>query len=93
MRKKIARDKWNHFFVGIPMGIVLQAFMWFLFPTQIILEIVIAFVLVIIISYGFELFSKVTGKGHYEFNDALAAIIGGVLGMAIILVIELRIFS
>ncbi len=93
MRKKIARDKWKHFFVGIVMGIVLQAFMWFLFRGQLVLETVITFILVITISYGFELFSKFTGKGHYEFNDALAAIIGGVLGMVvIILMVELGIF-
>lgn len=93
MRKKIARDKWRHFFVGIPMGIVLQAFLWLLFPGQLVLETVIAFILVITISYGFELFSKFTGKGHYEFNDAVAATIGGVLGMIIILMVELRIFA
>ena len=93
MRKKIARDKWRHFFVGIPMGIVLQAFLWLLFPGQLVLETVIGFILVITISYGFELFSKFTGKGHYEFNDAVAATIGGVLGMIIILMVELRIFA
>ena len=93
MRKKIARDKWRHFFVGIAMGIVLQASLWFLFPEQPVLGTIIAFILVITISYGFELFSKLTGKGHYEFNDAVAAIIGGVLGMIIILMVESGIFA
>jgi len=88
---KIAPDKWKHFFVGIAMGIVLQALLWFLFPGQVILETVIAFIMVIVISYGFELFSKFTGKGHYDINDAVAGVIGGVLGMAIILAVELRI--
>jgi hypothetical protein len=87
---KIARDKWKHFFVGIAMGIVLQASLWFLFSGQIVLETVIAFTLVITISYGFELFSKFTSKGHYDIYDALAGIIGGVLGMIIILIIELK---
>ena len=90
---KIARDKWKHFFVGIAMGIVLQASLWYLFPGQLILETVIAIILVIAISYGFELFSKLTGKGHYDVNDAVAGIIGGVLGMVIILIIELPILS
>jgi hypothetical protein len=90
---KIAQDKWKHFFVGIAMGIVLQASMWYLFPGQLILETVIDIILVIAISYGFELFSKLTGKGHYDFNDAVAGIIGGVLGMAIVLIIELPIIS
>ena len=91
--KKIGRDKWKHFFVGIAMGIVLQAFFWFLFPEQLVLETVISFILVVTISYGFELYSKFTGKGHYEVNDAVAATIGGMLGMAIILIVELRIFK
>ena len=88
--KKIGRDKWKHFFVGIAMGIVLQAFFWFLFPGQTILVTVISFILVISISYGFELFSKFTGRGHYEVNDAVAGTIGGVLGMVIILTFELQ---
>ena len=86
---KIARDKWKHFFVGIAMGIVLQLFLWFLFPGQLVLETVIAFILVVMISYGFELFSKFTGQGHYDIIDAVAGIIGGVLGMIIILAVEL----
>ncbi len=86
---KIARDKWKHFFVGIAIGVVLQASLWFLFPEQLILETGIAFLLVVIISYGFELFSKFTGKGHYDIYDAVAGIIGGVLGMVIILIVQM----
>jgi len=88
MIRKIGKDKWKHFFVGILMGIVLQSFGWFLFPGQTIWVTIIAFILVIIISYGFELYSKFTGRGHYEVNDAVAATIGGVLGMVIILLVE-----
>lgn len=87
MRRKIARDKWRHFFAGIAMGIALQPFLWFLFPGQLVLKIFIAFTIVITISYAFELFSKFTGKGHYDFYDAVASAIGGVLGMIIILII------
>jgi len=68
---------------------VLQASLWFLFPEQLILETGIAFLLVVIISYGFELFSKFTGKGHYDIYDAVAGIIGGVLGMVIILIVQM----
>lgn len=93
MKTKIGRDKWKHFFVGIAMGIVLQTFVWFLFPKQLVRATVIAFILVVMISYGFELYSKFTGRGHYEINDAVAGTIGGVLGMAIILMIELHVFS
>ena len=90
VRKKIGPDKWKHFFVGIPMGIVLQAFSWFLFPRQIVLQTIIAFILAIAITYGFELYSKFTGKGHYEINDAVAGTIGGILGMSLILMIEVN---
>ena len=82
MLKKIAPDKWKHFYVGILMGAFLQGLgLWFLgahlaLATGIVLFIVIA------ISYGFELFSKFTGMGHYDVMDAVASVIGGVLGMA-----------
>jgi hypothetical protein len=91
--KKIGQDKWKHFFVGILMGIVLQTFVWFLFPERTTGATIIAFAFVIIISYGFELYSKFTGQGHYELMDAIAAIIGGVLGMSAVLLFELKIFS
>jgi hypothetical protein len=55
---------------------------------HILLGIIISFIIIIIISYGFELFSLITGKGHYEIMDAVAAIIGGVLGMGLLLLIE-----
>jgi VanZ family protein len=82
--KKIERDKWKHFFVGIAMGIVLQSFLFFLIDKHEVVAAVIAFVLVVFISYGFELFSKFTGKGHYDVIDAVAGIIGGVAGMIIV---------
>ena len=85
MLKKIARDKWNHFFAGIAMGIVLQFFLWNFLPEHPILATVLSFSVVVIVSYGFELFSLITGKGHYEFMDAVAAILGGVLGMGVVL--------
>ena len=50
--------------------------------------IIIAFILVICISYGFELYSLITKKGHYEILDAVASIIGGAIGMGIILLVE-----
>ena len=93
MKRKIGRDKWKHFFVGIGMGNVLQTFTWYLFSKQPVLATGIAFVFVIGISYGFELYSKFTGKGHYEVNDAVAATIGGALGMGVILMIELNVSS
>jgi hypothetical protein len=89
VRTKIAPDKWKHFFVGIVMGMVLQTFVWLLLSEQLALGTAMALILVIMISYGFELYSKFTGRGHYEINDAVAAIFGGILGMGIILLLEL----
>jgi hypothetical protein len=85
MIKKIAPDKWRHFLVGIAMGALLQAIGWWLLPTDVILSSVIALAIVIIISYGFELFSKITGIGVYDFMDAVASVIGGILGMGMVL--------
>ncbi|MFL5773839.1 MAG: hypothetical protein ACJ75F_11815 [Flavisolibacter sp.] len=85
---KIAPDKWKHFYVGIAMGIVFQAFFWWLLKDHHVLASVIALIMIVFISYGFELFSKFTGKGHYELMDAVAATIGGVIGMAITFIIQ-----
>ena len=82
--KKIEKDKWKHFYVGIIMGIVLQAFLFFLLRDDKLIAGIIAFVLVVIISYGFELFSKYSGLGHYDIVDAIAGIVGGVVGMMIV---------
>jgi len=85
---KIAPDKRKHFFVGIPMGAVLQLAALYMMPQHFLLSIIVTFITVVVISYGFELFSLITKKGHYEVLDAVAAILGGVIGMAIILVLQ-----
>lgn len=82
--KKIEKDKWKHFYVGIIMGIVLQAFLFYLLKDDDLTAAIIAFVLIVIISYGFELFSKFSNLGHYDVADAVAGIIGGVIGMVIV---------
>lgn len=86
---KIAPDKWKHFYVGIAMGAVLQAFFLFLFDAHLGLTIALALFFSILIGYGFELFSKFTGKGHYDVMDAVAAVVGAVLGIAAVLLIHL----
>ena len=65
------------------MGAVLQLAGYWLLAGHIYWATAIAFAIVVAVSYGFELFSKFTGRGHYEILDAVAAIIGGVLGMGI----------
>ena len=83
MFKKIAPDKWKHFYVGILMGVIVQIVGMWLLANQPFLSTIITLLIVIIISYGFELFSKITGFGHYDFMDAVASVVGGVAGMGI----------
>ena len=92
MIKRVAPDKWKHFFVGIGMGALLQGFTSFLLSDHLAVATVVAFVLVVIISYGVELFSKTTGLGIYDIMDAVASAVGGVLGMSLALIAGLYIF-
>ena len=80
---KIAKDKWKHFFVGVGMGIFIEAFLHWLAPDHRVITTVITFIVVVAISYGFELFSKFSGRGHYEVLDAVFAVVGGMIGMGI----------
>ncbi len=86
---KISPDKWKHFFVGILMGTALQIFAWYLMPQHFLTGAIITFILVVAISYGFEVLSLVTKKGHYDIFDAVAGTIGGAIGMTIVLMFEL----
>ena len=88
MLKKIEPDKWRHFFAGIIMGLILQLVSIFLFPS-LFTAILFTLLVVIVVSYGFELFSLLTGLGYYDFMDAVATIIGGLAGMGIILIFQL----
>jgi len=71
------------------MGAALQIVVWYLMPQHYQTGILISFILVVAISYGFELFSFITKEGHYDILDAVAGIIGGVIGMGMILLFEL----
>jgi len=81
--KKIERDKWKHFYVGILIGLVLQSLVFWLLPQYLIGASIAVFTVVVAISYGFELYSKISGRGHYEIADAIASIIGGIIGIAV----------
>ena len=82
MTMKIEKDKWKHFYVGIAMGMVLQLpALWFLPQSVFWISLIVLF-LVVAASYGFELFSLITGLGHYDVMDAVAGVVGGLLGMA-----------
>jgi glycopeptide antibiotics resistance protein len=93
MINKIAPDKWRHFFVGIAMGTVLQALLLFLLSAHHSLATLITFLLIIAISYGFELTSKFTHRGHYDLMDAVASIIGGMLGIGLVSLFKMESFS
>jgi glycopeptide antibiotics resistance protein len=87
MRKKIARDKWKHFWVGIPLGAMLQVLSYYyvIRPGSAILT---AMVLLIIICYGFELFSLITKLGHHDVIDAVAGILGGAIGIIVVIILR-----
>ena len=86
--KRIDPDKWLHFYAGIVLGLVLQAFLFFVLNDNRGLAILISFAVVVAVSYGFELFSKITGMGHHDVMDAVASIIGGVLGMGLVILVH-----
>ena len=88
MAINIAPDKWKHFFAGIVMGAVLQITAITFLPFTVIVATLIVFAIVVSVSYGFELYSKFTGHGHYDFMDAVPSVAGGVLGMAIIFLFQ-----
>lgn len=87
---KITPDKWKHFWVGIAMGLVLQALGWWLLPLSVLAISIIVLIIIIAISYGFELFSKITGLGRYDIMDAVFSVVGGLIGMGIILIFQLN---
>jgi hypothetical protein len=91
-KSRIAADKWRHFYFAIPMGIVFQALAAWWYDGPLLHSFLLAFGAVVAISYGFELFSKITGMGIYDFMDAVASIIGGAVGIGVVLLI-IRIFQ
>lgn len=81
--KKIGKDKWKHFYVGIFLGICFEGGLFFLFPLSAVGSIFLSFLIVSVIAFGFEAYSFFTGHGHCEINDALASILGGLIGIAV----------
>jgi len=88
MLDKIKRDKWKHFLVGVAMGAIFEAFLLWLLPAYLYIGSAIILIIIIVISYGFELTSLIIKKGHYDILDAVAGAVGGVAGMAIVLLIR-----
>lgn len=87
---KIASDKWKHIYVGTFLGLLFQGIFWWLMPNHPVLGAIINIFLVIVISYGFELFSLITAIGIYEVMDAVASTAGGLLGLLLVLVFQVQ---
>lgn len=85
---KIAPDKWKHFYVGLVMGALLQAFFAFLLDEQVILAVLFSVLVSTFIGYGFELFSKFSGKGHYDVMDAVATLAGALPAIVLVAFIQ-----
>lgn len=83
----IAPDKWKHFWVGVVLGLFIYAFFNYFFHFRTATAIVLSLGIVASVSYIFELFSLVTGEGHYELMDAIASILGGLVGIFSIMVV------
>ena len=84
--KRIPPDKKKHFIVGIGMGMFLQALFLYFFHLSLLAASIWAFAFSVAIAYGFELFSLISGKGHYEVMDSVAGVLGAIVGMGIIII-------
>ena len=73
------------------MGGFLQAVIFWLLPGSFMTATIIVVLMIVVISYGFELFSKFSGLGHYDIYDAIASVIGGVIGQSVTAVIQLSV--
>jgi len=84
---KITPDKWKHFYVGLILGVIIYLFIYYVFQWHTATIVAVTLGIVVTVSYVFELFSLATGKGHYEFLDAVAGIVGGAVGITILIFI------
>ena len=67
------------------MGTVLQLTSFYFLPLNQLLASGVSFLILLAGCYAFELFSLITGKGHYELLDVVAGVIGGVVGIGAVL--------
>lgn len=79
---KIEADKWKHFYAGNALGFLLSL-AGVLAHLEFTLLFLLVFIIIVLVSFGFELFSLVTQLGHFDIWDAVATIIGGLMSMAI----------
>lgn len=88
MNKALTLGKWKHFFVGILTGVLAQLCLWWILPEQIKLVSIISLTLVMVINYGFDVYSKIVRNGKYDVLNTAAGTIGGVVGMTLILLMQ-----
>lgn len=75
-------DKYLHFYVGLPLGFALLMAFKIVFPRREVFEMLWAVFFTAVIGYGFELFSLLTGRGHHDVWDAVATVVGGIIGVS-----------
>lgn len=73
------------FFCCNPLGIILQSGSLYIFPSHFLWATALSFLVLLAGCYAFELFSLVTGKGHYELLDIVAGMFGGAIGIGAVL--------
>lgn len=86
--KRVELDKLKHFLMGISIGVALELALWKMLPEQLKLVTVLTLLGVMVMNYGFEVYSKIKNKGDYEVLDAVAGTVGGAIGMAAILIAQ-----
>ena len=86
--KRVELYKLKHFLMGISIGVALELALWKILPEQLKLVTVLTLLGVMVMNYGFEVYSKIKNKGEYEVLDAVAGTVGGAVGMAVILVAQ-----
>jgi hypothetical protein len=79
---KLAPDKWRHIFAGFFIGLVLPIIGHYMFDFPVVSNYFLSVFGLMLISYGFEVFSFVSGKGHYDMVDAIVTVLGGLPGLA-----------
>ena len=87
---QISWSIWKHFVVGIAIGIVMQTAAWWLLPPKLKLVTVVSLLLVMILNYGFEVYSRIQDDDNYDVINPAAGTIGGVIGMAVVLVVQFQ---
>jgi hypothetical protein len=80
---KLAPDKWRHIIAGFIIGLVLPLIGCYMFELPVVSNYFLSFFGLVLIAYGFEIFSFVSGKGHYDMMDAIVTVLGGLPGLAL----------